>query len=75
MKGLALALASPQSQYANVLLGLAHVLLADTAYVERIKRHYAMFRAIINERTRRKKRVKRKSAGKLQHRNVSERRQ
>jgi hypothetical protein len=49
LKGPALNLASPQSDLAPALLRLLQeVLLPDTAYVERIKRHYAMFRERID---------------------------
>ena len=64
-----LNLASPQSKHAHALLNLfEEVLLKDDAYIERIKRHYAMFRqeidSQINKRDRRKKRIKRKSGKK-----------
>ena len=62
--GPALNLASPQSDLAPALLDLfRNVLLQDTAYVERVKRHYAMFRQEIDGKTRKvvsgKKRRKR----------------
>jgi len=45
LKGPALNLASPQSNLAPALLVLfREVLLQDIAYVERVKRHYTMFR-------------------------------
>ena len=51
--GPALNLASPQSKIAPALLDLfRNVLLKDTAYVERIKRHYAMFRQKIDKKDR-----------------------
>lgn len=49
LKGPALNLASPQSNLAPALLDLfREVLLPDTAYLERVKRHYAMFRERID---------------------------
>jgi hypothetical protein len=63
--GPALNLASPQSNLAPALLDLSrNVLLQDTAYVERVKRHYAMFRQEVDNKAKRvvqgKKRRKRK---------------
>jgi hypothetical protein len=53
LQGPILNLASPQSKNAPGLLELArNVLLADPAYVERIKRHYALFRSKIEARGR-----------------------
>jgi hypothetical protein len=50
MRGPCLNLGSPQSKAAPALLELAQtVLLADPAYVDRIKRHYALFRAKVDE--------------------------
>ncbi len=71
LTGPALNLASPQSNIAPALLDLfSKVLLKDTAYVERIKRHYVMFRQKINnkdrpavlEKTRRKQKRKKRKA-------------
>ena len=51
--GPALNLASQQSNIAPALLDLFRkVLLKDTAYVERIKRHYIMFRQKIDNKDR-----------------------
>lgn len=51
LKGPALNLASPQSPLAPLLLKLTEeVLLQDKAYVERIKRHYQMFRDKIDRK-------------------------
>ncbi len=48
MQGPILNLASPQSEHAEALLKLAQkMLLADPVYVDRIKRHYALFRSKI----------------------------
>lgn len=49
LKGPALNLSSPQSNLAPALLNLLRkVLLPDTVYVDRIKRHYAMFRETVD---------------------------
>jgi len=51
LKGPALNLASPQSRLAPMLLELVkEVLLTDNAYVERVKKHYRMFRDKIDSR-------------------------
>ncbi len=65
LKGPALNLASPQSNLAPALLELfREVLLQDITYVERVKRHYAMFRKAIDGKPRKlvkgKKRKKKK---------------
>jgi hypothetical protein len=63
MKGPALNLASPQSNLAPGLLELfRNVLLQDTGYLERVKRHYAMFREEID--SKHKPAVPRKKGGK-----------
>jgi hypothetical protein len=50
LKGPILNLASPQAPFAEGMLTLAEeVLLADPAYVELIKRHYALFREQIDQ--------------------------
>ncbi len=50
MQGPVLNLGSPQTKYASAVLELAKkFLLSDRAYVERIKRHYAMFRGKIDQ--------------------------
>ena len=62
--GPALNLVSPQTKFASALLDLfRNVLLKDAAYVDRIKRHYAMFRQKIDNQAnsaclRKKKRRK-----------------
>ncbi len=63
--GPALNLSSPQSNLAPALLYLfRNVLLQDTTYIERVKRHYAMFRQEVDNNAKRvvqgKKRRKRK---------------
>lgn len=56
MKGPCLNLASPQSDLAPAILDLTkNVLLNDPAFVERIKRHYAMFRKKVEGRTKSRK--------------------
>ena len=50
LQGPSLNLGSPQSRLAPALLNLVEdVLLQDDAYVERIKRHYRMFRDKIDK--------------------------
>lgn len=57
LKGPSLNLGSPQSRLAPAILGLVrNVLLQDTAYVERIKRHYRVFRQKIDGPKKTKKR-------------------
>jgi len=65
LKGPSLNLMSPQSKHAPALLDLLrNVLLRDNAYVERVKRHYKMFREKIDgkpeRKTNKKKRKKKK---------------
>ena len=49
MQGPNLNLGSAQSEYAEALLKLAQqFLLNDPAYVDRVKRHYALFRSIVD---------------------------
>lgn len=53
MQGPALEPLSPQSEYAPVLLQtFKDVVLKDPQYVERLKRHYAMFRAAVDKEHR-----------------------
>ena len=55
LMGPVLNLASPQSDLAPALLKLfQEVLLQDTHYVDRVKRHYVMFRETIDNKTRKK---------------------
>jgi hypothetical protein len=68
LKGPVLNLSSQQSNLAPALLDLfREVLLQDTSYVERVKRHYAMFRKKIDGkaktlvRSKKRKKKKRKS--------------
>lgn len=65
LQGPILNLASPQSARAPAILKLIeHVVLRDPEYVERIKRHYRMFRERIDgrssQRTQRKDRKKKR---------------
>ena len=53
LKGPVLNLASPQSEVAPALLELSQrVLLQDSGYIERVKRHYAMFRETVDNKTK-----------------------
>lgn len=55
LMGPVLNLASPQSDLAPALLKLfQRVLLRDTAYTERVKRHYVMFRETVDNKTKKK---------------------
>jgi hypothetical protein len=48
LKGPALAVGQPQSNLAPLLLKVVkEIVLSDSAYVERLKRHYVMFRASV----------------------------
>lgn len=50
LRGPVLNLASPQSSLALAVLEMFRgVLLPDTAYIERVQRHYAMFRESVTE--------------------------
>ena len=49
LKGPALNVGSPQSKYAPALLKLVKELIQDKAYVERLKNHYALFKAHIKK--------------------------
>jgi hypothetical protein len=60
LKGPALNLCSPQSKRAPALLSLFQsVLLKDVEYMERVKRHYLMFREAINRKAKGARRTKR----------------
>ena len=55
LMGPVLNLASPQSDLAPALLKLFQgVLLQDTSYIERVKRHYVMFRETVDSKTQKK---------------------
>jgi len=67
--GPALNLASPQSKHAPAILNLfKELLLSDIAYLERVKRHYIMFRqeieSPVKRRVRREKSKKQKRSKK-----------
>ena len=64
LMGPALNPASPQSNLAPALLKVfQEVLLSDTAYIERVKRHYVMFREKVDKK--RKKKVRKKLRRKI----------
>jgi len=53
MQGPVLYPLSPQSEYAPVLLQTFEtVILKDPQYIERLKRHYAMFREAVDKEHR-----------------------
>ncbi len=54
VKGPALNLASPQSELAPALLVQIRVVLENRDYVERLKRHYSLFRDEIEKEEKRK---------------------
>jgi len=49
LKGPCLARLAPQSRYAPPLLELVRYVLADDDYVDRIRRHYEMFKSAVDE--------------------------
>lgn len=52
MKGPTLNLGSPQSNHAPAILELVkNVLVKDKDYMERVKRHYNMFKADVDKRS------------------------
>lgn len=62
LKGPSLNSASTQSEYADAVLKLLkEVILPDERYIERIKKHYRMFRSKIDKPKRRRIGKKRKS--------------
>ena len=59
LMGPTLNIMSPQSDLAPALLRVfQEVLLPDTAYVERLKRHYVMFRKTVDKKSKKKGRKK-----------------
>jgi hypothetical protein len=50
LKGPALAMLQPQSEYAPILLEHFAMMLRDEAYAQRIRRHYEMYRRVIDQR-------------------------
>jgi len=55
LMGPVLNLASPQSNLAPAVLKLFEgVLLKDNAYIERVKRHYVMFRETVDKKSKKK---------------------
>ena len=61
MAGAALDPLNPQSQYAGALLRLFEQVIEDHAYVERLQRHYRMFKQKLFEQQPRQKPMQRKS--------------
>lgn len=53
LKGPAVRMLTPQTSRSNEMLGHFQTLLGDPAYVARIRRHYAMFRAAIDQESAR----------------------
>jgi len=49
LQGPSLNIGSSQSILAPALLEMMPTILSDTAYVERIKRHYAMYRVVVEQ--------------------------
>jgi hypothetical protein len=69
MQGPVLNLGSPQSENAEALLELTrNVLLVDPLYVERIKRHYALFRSKIDDRVNKANNARRRGRAKRKRR-------
>jgi len=61
LQGPVLNMCSPQSSLAPAILEIVNdIILRDTAYAERIKRHYAMFRDKIDRKPRVKRRGRKK---------------
>ncbi len=57
LKGPSLNLASPQSELAPMLLDRIKYVLMDEDYIERIKKHYRMFKDLIDKESKRKGRI------------------
>ncbi len=65
LMGPVLNLTSPQSKFAPALLDLCKtLLLQDPDYIERVKRHYTMFRSAIDRKTKTGVRKKKKKSRK-----------
>lgn len=56
MQGASLDFLNPQSQYADALLNLFKWVLEDQAYVERLKRHYMLFKGAVRREHRARRR-------------------
>ena len=54
LKGPSLNLASPQSELAPILLDKIMYVLKDEYYIERIKKHYRMFKDLIEKENKKK---------------------
>ncbi len=61
MSGAALDPLNQQSQYAEALLHLFEQVIQDRAYVERLQRHYLMFKVKLLEQQPQQKQIQRKS--------------
>ena len=63
LKGPVLNMASPQSRLAPEILDMVQkIVLTDQAYVDRLKRHYELFRKRVEQKTRRKPSRKKRKA-------------
>ena len=54
LKGPCLNLSSPQSPFAPFILEKFHMLIADSNYVERLRRHYEMFKMALPKKEKRR---------------------
>jgi hypothetical protein len=52
LKGVAIDPLNTQTEYSPAFLRLFEFVLTDEAYVERLKRHYALFKGALHERHR-----------------------
>ena len=68
LQGPALNLGSPQSELAPALLDQLPLLLSDPRYVARLKRHYQMFKAAVNEEAGLRTKPKKSKSPKATHR-------
>jgi len=57
LRGPCLNLSSLQSPFAPFILEKFHMLIADSSYVERLRRHYEMFKMALPKKRKRKKRA------------------
>jgi hypothetical protein len=64
MQGATLDILNPQSRHADALLNLFEWVLEDQAYVERLKKHYALFKSSLRQQrpldARRRARIERR---------------
>ena len=68
LQGPALNMASPQSPLAQMLLKQMNVILKDRNYVERLKRHYTMYKAAIDRKAKQQTTTQKQSPYKGLHR-------